>query len=139
MLVDRILESLKILEDLKEKPLEEILNNRILAGAVLWYLYTVVQGCIDLALKVISELGLKVPESYADSFRVLKEEGIITESLSKKLVGMARFRHVLAHVYTKIDFTRIYNILHQNLEDIREYLKTLTEKLKERGIDIRKL
>ena len=136
MLFETVSDAIKVLEDLKIKSMEEIKEDSTLLGGVLWHLYMAVQGCIDIALKTISKLALRTPESYADAFRVLSEEKLISEELAKKLVAMARFRHVLAHVYTKLDLDRVYNILHHNLEDIKEFLKIIAAKLQERKIDI---
>jgi len=139
MLVENILEALKILKELQAKKYEEIEKDKILIGSIVWYLYVAVQGSIDLALKVISLLNLRTPESYSDAFEILEEEDILPRSLVEKLVTMVRFRHVIAHAYAKIDLRKIYKILHENLNDIEEYIRCLKERLKSRGIDITKL
>ena len=139
MLVENILEALKILKELQAKKYEEIEKDKILIGSIIWYLYVAVQGSIDLALKVISLLNLRTPESYSDAFEILEEEDILPRSLVEKLVTMVRFRHVIAHAYAKIDLRKIYKILHENLNDIEEYIRCLKERLKSRGIDITKL
>jgi len=54
-------------------------------------------------LKSYPRLGLRTPESYADAFNVLSEEKIIPPDLAKILASMAKFRHIIAHAYTKID------------------------------------
>jgi uncharacterized protein YutE (UPF0331/DUF86 family) len=136
MLFETVSSAIKVLEDLKMRSVKEVEEDSILLGGVLWHLYLVVQGCIDIALKTISKLSLRTPESYADAFMVLNEEKLIPEELAKKLVAMARFRHFLAHVYTKIDLDRVYAILHNNLADIKEFLKVLAIKLQEKKIDV---
>ena len=55
------------------------------------------------------------------------------------MVRMARFRHILAHAYAKIDIKKMYEILQGNLSDIEEYIMCLRDKLKQRGIDITKM
>lgn len=139
MLVENILEALNILKDLRKKTYEEIENDRILVGSIIWYLYVAVQGAIDLALKVISALNLRTPESYSDAFKILGEEDILPKKLVERMVRMARFRHILAHAYAKIDIRKIYEILQGNLSDIEEYIMCLRDKLKQRGIDITKM
>nr|MDO8080296.1 DUF86 domain-containing protein [Candidatus Freyarchaeota archaeon] len=49
---------------------------------------------------------------------------------------MARFRHVLAHVYTKLDLNLVYGMLHHDLEEIKEFLRVLAAKLQERNIEM---
>ena len=139
MLVENILEALKILKELRTRNYEEIERDKILIGSIIWYLYVVVQGAIDLALKVISLLDLRTPESYSDAFKILEEEDILPRSLVEKLMTMVRFRHILAHAYARINLKKIYNILHENLDDIEEYIRCLKEKLETKRIDISKL
>ena len=135
MLFEMVSSAIKVLEDLKMKSVRELEGDSTLLGGVLWHLYLAVQGCIDIALKTISKLSLRTPESYADAFTVLSEEKLIPEELARKLIAVARFRHILAHVYTKIDLNRVHAILHHNLADIKEFLKVLATKLQEKKID----
>lgn len=136
MLFETVADAVKVLEELREKSMEEIAGDTVLLGGFLWYLYLALQGCIDIALKTISKLSLRAPESYADAFIVLREEGLISEELAKSLIAMARFRHILAHVYTKLDLGRVYDVLHQDLEKIKEFLRVLAAKLQERDIEM---
>ncbi len=136
MLFETVADAVKVLEELRGKRLEEIAGDTVLLGSVLWYLYVAVQGCIDIALKTISKLTLRAPESYGDAFTVLREEELIPEELAKSLIAMARFRHVLAHVYTKLDLNLIYDMLHHDIEEIKEFLKVLAAKLRERNIEL---
>ena len=75
-------------------------RDKKLLGSILWYLYTAVQGTIDLGLKVISKLKLKSPESYVDVFEVLMNEGILPKDLAMKLIKMAKvLTHFSPHVF----------------------------------------
>ena len=73
MIYERILDALEFLREQKNITPEVLRSDRKLLGSILWYLYMAVQGSIDLGLKVISKLKLRVPESYADVFLVLKD------------------------------------------------------------------
>ncbi|MEM3465789.1 MAG: DUF86 domain-containing protein [Candidatus Jordarchaeales archaeon] len=137
MLIDHVTEALKTLEELRRKSLDEIASDRILLSATLWNLYIAVQGCIDISLKIISRLGLRTPESYADAFNVLSEEKIIPPDLAKILASMAKFRHIIAHAYTKIDVKKVYDLINYNLEDLKEFLRSVAHSLEKSGIDIK--
>lgn len=139
MLLKSIVESMEILEELKGKPLSEIASNRVLAGCMLWNLYTVVQSTIDLTLKIVVKLRLPSPETYTEAFQILKQHDIIPGELAEKLITMVRFRHILAHKYTSIDLEKAYYIMQNNLDDIKVYLKILRDKLAKRGIRIDQL
>jgi len=135
-MIKEIVEAISTLEKLREKPLNEIVKDKVLSAAILWYLYVAVQGCIDLAFKIVSKLELETPESYADAFRVLRENNFINETLCDSLVKMARFRHILAHRYSRIDLKIVYSILHKDLEDIKQFVSVVIKKLEEKGFKI---
>ena len=49
---------------------------------------------------------------------------------------MARFRHILAHRYSRIDLKIVYSILHKDLEDIKQFVSVVIKKLEEKGFKI---
>ena len=47
---------------------------------------------------VISKNKLRVPENYADTFKVMGEAGVFSKELVAKLAEMAKFRNRLVHI-----------------------------------------
>jgi len=60
MIYEKVLDALEFLKRYRNITPEALSGDRKLLGSILWYLYTVVQGSIDLGLKVISKLKLKI-------------------------------------------------------------------------------
>jgi len=118
---------LKILENYKKYSKEEIEENLDIRGAVERYLYLVVQATIDLAEAVISLKDFRKPRSFAESFLILEEEKIIDKRLAEHLVKMVGFRNILAHDYIEIDYEIVYDVLHKRLEDIKEFIRRISE------------
>ena len=131
MLYDKILDSLAILEEISNHKTEEVIDNRFMLDSMLWNLYVVIQGCIDLGLKVAAKLNLPTPETYSDLFNILARFKIIPAELKDNLISMAKFRNVLAHAYATLDVVRIHKNLKTDLMDIKKYLKIISQKLKE--------
>ena len=71
------------------------------------------------------EKGLKRPESYAEVFLILGEEGLLDESLIERLSDMARFRNFLVHRYGEVDNKRVLEFIKENLRDIYEFRKAV--------------
>jgi len=61
------------------------------------------QASIDMAMHVVAEKHLGVPQSNAEAFALLEKAGIIGRDLSKSLRGMAGFRNVAVHQYEELD------------------------------------
>ncbi|MCE9629928.1 MAG: DUF86 domain-containing protein [Planctomycetia bacterium] len=61
------------------------------------------QAAIDMAMHVVAERHLGVPQSMADAFVLLERTGSIEASLSASLQGMVGFRNVAVHQYEEMD------------------------------------
>ena len=98
--------------------------------AVKHSLLEIIESCIDIAGHIISIRGFLRPESYADTFRVLKNEKIIAQDLAEKLEKMAGFRNILVHNYEDIDNSRIIHFVQNDLDDIKEYIACILNLIK---------
>lgn len=61
---------------------------------------------------------------------ILEEEGVLSFDLTLKLMDMAKFRNRLVHIYWEMDDELIYDIINQDVNDIRKFLKDYLEFLK---------
>ena len=61
------------------------------------------QASIDMAMHVVAERHLGVPQSNAEAFALLEKASIIGAELSKSLRGMAGFRNIAVHQYEELD------------------------------------
>ncbi len=71
---------------------------------------------------LISKNRLRVPEDYADTFRVMGEVGAFSKGFVEKLIEMAKFRNRLVHIYWEVDDEAIYEILKEDIQDIQEFV-----------------
>lgn len=61
------------------------------------------RAAIDMAMHVVAERHLGVPQSTADAFSLLQRAGIIDGPLAVALHGMVGFRNVAIHQYDLLD------------------------------------
>ena len=61
------------------------------------------QAAIDMAMHVVADRHLGVPQSTADAFSLLQRSGLIDASLASALHGMVGFRNVAIHQYDQLD------------------------------------
>ncbi len=120
---------LQILRGYRRYRLEKICNDDTLRGAVERYLYLVSQAAIDLAEAIIAYKKFRKPSIYSETFEILREESVISPELSEKLIKMAGFRNVIAHMYENVDFEVVYDVLQNKLSDIEEFLKQVQKKI----------
>ena len=121
-IVERNLQFLKSFAKMEEK---EFLESYKDVQAAKFSLLECIEACIDIAGYLIVEKGLKRPESYAEVFLILGEEGLLDESLIERLSDMARFRNFLVHRYGEVDNKRVLEFIKENLRDIYEFRKAV--------------
>jgi len=110
-------------------PLIQYKNNWKTQRIVERTLQILIEVCIDIANHIISDQGMRLPTGYADTFKVLKENKVISETLCKTLEKMAKFRNVVVHQYETIDPKIVVSILHKNLRDFEKYKKSIIKYL----------
>jgi uncharacterized protein YutE (UPF0331/DUF86 family) len=80
-----------------------------------------IQACIDLANVVLAKEGLGLPNSYRQSFEILKNHQVIDEALTKKMISMIGFRNISVHDYEEIKPEIVKNIVKNHLTDFEKF------------------
>jgi uncharacterized protein YutE (UPF0331/DUF86 family) len=80
-----------------------------------------IEAALALCFHISARRLKQVPEDYAGCFAVLSHGGIISLDLSTRLQQMARFRNLLVHVYWNVDYARVFDVLANDLEDLRAF------------------
>lgn len=114
-------EFLATLKGMRKTPLTKFLRDRILIGSAKYYLQVSIECCLDVANHIIASEGFRAPKDYADSFKVLQEEGVFGEEFGVKLRQMAKFRNRLVHLYGEIDDKYVYEFVKKDLKDISDF------------------
>lgn len=113
----------RYLDELAQRSDDELRADFVAMGAVQHYLLLLIETILDLAGHLISSEGWDPPRSYADTFRVVRDEGLVPADLADRLMAMARFRNVLVHLYADVDQDRVLGALRQSLEDPEAFVR----------------
>ncbi|BBO81328.1 hypothetical protein DSCO28_18940 [Desulfosarcina ovata subsp. sediminis] len=97
-------------------------------------LQMMIETCVDIAGHIISDQKYRIPESYADAFIVLKENGILGTNIFRTMEQIAKFRNVIVHYYDRVDAEIVVGILRKRLEDFDRYKDTIVDWLKNRKV-----
>lgn len=111
------------LRDLGKLPEEDFLKDQDKIDSAKYNFIVAIEATIDLSNHIIAQNGFRTPRDYADTFRVLEEEGAFPEDFAARLQDMARLRNRLVHLYWEIEDTRLYRILKENLNDFGLFLE----------------
>ena len=92
-------------------------------------LQIMIETSVDIANHIISDQGMRSPTSYADTFQILKENSIVTDSLHVSLDKMAKFRNIVVHQYEGVDAGIVLTILKNHLVDFERFRDAVIEYL----------
>jgi uncharacterized protein YutE (UPF0331/DUF86 family) len=80
-----------------------------------------IEACLDVANHVLADRGLRAPSTYAETFEILVEAGLMSPDLGRVMVEMTGFRNVVVHEYTRIDAEIVVRILRDHLADFHRF------------------
>ena len=118
-------ESVARLEQLAALPREQFLLDRDSQDIACYRLLVGIEAALALCYHVTTRRLRKAPDDYAACFVALSEAGLVAQDLSDRLQKMARFRNLLVHIYWKLDYNRVYDIVQADLGDLRSFASAM--------------
>lgn len=82
---------------------------------------------IDLAMHIVAEKKLGIPQNSRDAFEVLEANNIIDKTLSSKLKPMVGFRNIAVHDYQNVNMKVVQTIIEKHLIDFEEYTSSIKQ------------
>ncbi len=80
------------------------------------------EQCLDVANHLVSQLKSGVPRSSRESFRILYENGLISEDTLGRMEKMIGFRNFLIHEYQKELIGILKEIIENHLKDFSDFI-----------------
>ena len=93
-------------------------------------LQMMIETCVDIAGHIISDNKFRIPDSYADSFRVLSDNKVITVDLCRTMEQISKFRNVIVHHYDRVDAEIVIGILRKRINDFNRYRDAIVNYLR---------
>jgi uncharacterized protein YutE (UPF0331/DUF86 family) len=116
-----IFDSVERLKKIANAPKEEFFKNQDTKDIASYRLLVAIEAALGICYHISAKRLKKVPERYAECFALLEDAGIISVDLSENLQQMAGFRNLLVHMYWKVDYGTVYQIIGNNLNDLRRF------------------
>jgi len=117
-----IADSVSALQNMQEVALEEFVADDILHTAAEHYFQVAIQAALDIGGMLLAVRSVKVPQGYADIFPALAEVGVLPKDFADELVGMAKLRNVLVHMYLQVDLSLMYSYLQNKVGDFERFV-----------------
>jgi uncharacterized protein YutE (UPF0331/DUF86 family) len=106
---------------------QNLVANQTKQDAIILNLQRACESAIDLAMYVVSQRKLGVPQDSRDAFAFLQTSGIIPADLATRMQHMVGFRNVAVHEYTRLNLDVVHAIITKQLEDFRTFSSTIVK------------
>ncbi|MBD3420536.1 MAG: DUF86 domain-containing protein [Chitinivibrionales bacterium] len=105
---------------------KEILESDIdLQDIIIINLERAVQLSSDMAMIILSESNAPVPATMGEAFEELVSRKLISPSLGERMKKAVGFRNLAVHAYTKIDWTIVWKIIKEHLDEFRQFAEAV--------------
>jgi uncharacterized protein YutE (UPF0331/DUF86 family) len=98
---------------------QNLIKNQTKQDAIVLNLQRACETAIDLAMYVVSQRKLGVPQDSRDAFSLLQTAGILPADITERMQRMVGFRNVAIHEYTRLNLEVVHSILTKQLDDFR--------------------
>lgn len=109
-----------------ERTDEEFLTDENAVLAARYTFIVLIEAATNIAVHIATRQLHEAPTSYADSFFIMADNGLLDEELADHLGEMCGFRSLLVHGYDRIDDTRMLAIIREDLGDLELFLDAVT-------------
>ncbi len=120
-MIERCLQ--RVNEEYEDKPAN--LQNFTKQDSIVLNLQRACEASIDLAMHIVAEEKLGLPQNSRDAFSLIEEKGIINAPLSVKMKAMIGFRNIAVHDYQEINLVILQKILENHLDDFFDYTSAI--------------
>ncbi len=111
-------------EDLPDTE-DEYLEERLKRRACERTFQLACEDVLDICNLIIAGKGLGLPKDNRDAIQKLVDNKIISKKLGDRLEDMVGFRNLLVHRYGKVDDSKAYHYLSEEISDLYEFAEII--------------
>jgi uncharacterized protein YutE (UPF0331/DUF86 family) len=128
---DVVLNKISVIERCKKRILDvydqkpENLKDYTKQDSIILNIQRACEACIDLAMHIVAQKRLGLPQTSRDAFDMLATSSIIDEEIAKRLKAMVGFRNIAVHDYQTLNLNILEQIVEKHLEDFTDFTKQI--------------
>jgi len=85
------------------------------------------ENVLDICNLIIAGKGFGLPKDNRDALRKITDNRIIPKRLEARLEDMVSFRNLLVHRYGKVDDSKVYYYLKEEIGDLYEFAEAINK------------
>jgi uncharacterized protein YutE (UPF0331/DUF86 family) len=106
---------------------QHLVANQTKQDAIVLNLQRACETAIDLAMYIVSQRKLGVPQDSRDAFALLQTADILPPDLAQRMQRMVGFRNVAIHEYTRLNLEVVHSLITKQLDDFRAFSSTIVK------------
>jgi uncharacterized protein YutE (UPF0331/DUF86 family) len=106
---------------------QNLVANQTKQDAIILNLQRACETAIDLAMYMVSQRKLGVPQDSRDAFSLLQTAGILPADLAQRMQRMVGFRNVAVHEYARLNLDVVRTIITKQMGDFRTFSSTIVK------------
>lgn len=106
---------------------QNLAENQTKQDAIVLNLHRACETAIDLAMYVVSQRKLGVPQDSRDAFTLLQTAGILSADLTTRMQQMVGFLNIAVREYARLNLEVIQAIITKQLDDFRTFSSTIVK------------
>ena len=95
---------------------DNLMKNFTCQDSIILNLQRSCEATIDLAMHLVKEKKLGIPQESKDAFLMLSEADLLDKELSERLMKMVGFRNIAVHDYKKLNLEIVKSIVNNDLD-----------------------
>jgi uncharacterized protein YutE (UPF0331/DUF86 family) len=105
----------------------ELAADRDALDIVAFNLMLAITVCADIANHLIADEGWPAPQSLAESFERLEQQGVLDAATREHLCRAVGLRNVVAHGYGRVNVAMVHAGATQGLTDLENFAREVAE------------
>ena len=102
---------------------DNLMKNFTCQDSIILNLQRSCEATIDLAMHLVKEKKLGIPQESKDAFLMLSEADLLDKELSERLMKMVGFRNIAVHDYKKLNLEIVKSIVNNDLDVFLDFSK----------------
>ena len=116
---------LRVREEYRNTP--ERLDDFTVQDSIVLNVLRACEAAIDLAMHLVAEQRLGVPQSSRNAFELLETAGLLSAESAQSMMRMCGFRNIAVHNYQEMELAILRSILESHLADFEKFLDELND------------
>src|SRR5690606_23485163 len=129
--LDRIQDLLAQMRDIGVPAAEQLRDDLVTRYALERLATLIVDAATALNSHITSRLIQRVATTYAESFDLVAEAGVLEHAFARRIRTSAKLRNLLIHDYADIDYEVLSSTLSQLIDDYETYRRQVARWLKD--------